>query len=285
MNPDEIQNNLTGLIEGVTDITLYTSMRDYIYALIDYFTEHVLSQNLTLALTISGSLLTLWILFQGFLIVTRRSQENLKSVLFGLGKNYIIILMALGFASNSQFAVRTLTNTLTDGISQIMTGSDKSGSQCLTQASKNITGCKIDRNLTITQGIMGYMSKIDTADSAEIQDKVEKAKWFAGVGSAGPGVVAGVMLIMYRIAMSLFIGFGPLFILCLLFKKTSPLFSKWLYYGLATIFSSVMLAVMADIAMDLTSTVAGTLFTSNKLLSLLWHNNLCSLWLACVLPV
>lgn len=135
----------------------------------------------------------------------------------------------------------------------------------LTQASKNITGCKIDRNLTITQGIMGYMSKIDTADSAEIQDKVEKAKWFAGVGSAGPGVVAGVMLIMYRIAMSLFIGFGPLFILCLLFKKTSPLFSKWLYYGLATIFSSVMLAVMADIAMDLTSTVAGTLFTSNKL--------------------
>ena len=66
------------------------------------------------------------------------------------------------------------------------------------------------------------------------------------------------MLIMFRIAIALFIGFAPIFILCLLFKKIAPLFQKWLYYGLATIFSSVMLGVMADIAMDLVSNIAIT---------------------------
>ncbi|HHX2536300.1 TPA: type IV secretion system protein, partial [Neisseria subflava] len=59
-------------------------------------------------------------------------------------------------------------------------------------------------------------------------------------------------------------GFAPIFILCLLFKKTAPLFQKWLYYGLATIFSGVMLGVMSDIAMDLVSNVGTSLFLSKE---------------------
>ena len=57
--------------------------------------------------------------------------------------------------------------------------------------------------------------------------------------------------------MALFIGFAPIFILCLLFKKTAPLFQKWLYYGLATIFSGVMLGVMTEISMDLVGNLFG----------------------------
>lgn len=270
MNPDLAQN-LKNLLDGVTDILLYSSIRDYIYARIDYLTEHLLSKNLALALMIASSLLTMWIMIQGFLIVTGRSQENLKSVLFGLGKSYIIILVALGFASQNEFAVRTLTQTLADGVAEIMTGKNEVGSACLmhteNKETKMIISCKIDQNLTLTQGIIGFMDKIDTAESDELKNQIVRAKWFSGVGSAGPGVVSGIMLIMYRIAMSLFIGFGPIFILCLLFRKTAPLFQKWLFYGLSTIFSSVMLAVMADIAMDLTTNVAASLFVTDNLLS------------------
>ena len=57
--------------------------------------------------------------------------------------------------------------------------------------------------------------------------------------------------------MTLFVGFAPIFILCLLFKKTAPLFQKWLYYGLATIFSGVMLGVMTEISMDLVGNLFG----------------------------
>nr|WP_283122172.1 type IV secretion system protein [Neisseria subflava] len=45
--------------------------------------------------------------------------------------------------------------------------------------------------------------------------------------------------------------------MCLLFKRTAPLFQKWLYFGLATIFSSVLLGVMAEISMDLVGHLFG----------------------------
>ncbi|MGL4768262.1 MAG: type IV secretion system protein, partial [Formosimonas sp.] len=65
--------------------------------------------------------------------------------------------------------------------------------------------------------------------------------------------------------MAMFIGFGPIFILSLLFKRTAHLFGKWLYYGVATIFSSMVLAVMSDISMDLVENVAGALFVADLL--------------------
>lgn len=211
-----------------------------------------------MALTVIIGLLTVWVMIQGFLIVTGRSQEGIKGFVFNLGKTYFIVAMALGVAAGGKFGVRTLTDTLSDGISQIMTGNSDVGSKCLTQDAQVIIGCKIDMNLTATQSMMGMLDGIDTADSDYLENKISEARWFAGIGTAGPAIVAGTMLIMFRIAIALFIGFAPIFILCLLFKKTAPLFQKWLYYGLATIFSSVMLGVMADIAMDLVSNIAIT---------------------------
>ena len=239
----------------MTDLLLYSGIRDYIYARISFFTEQVLSQNLTLALTIIGGLLTLWVMIQGYLIATGRSQEGLKGFVFSLGKTYFIVAIALGVAAGGSFGVRTLTDTLSDGISQIMTGDSDVGSKCLTQDSQAIVGCKIDQNLTATQAMMSLLNEIDTADDDYLEEKLTEARWFAGVGTAGPAIVAGTLLIMFRIAMALFVGFAPIFILCLLFKKTAPLFQKWLYYGLSTIFSGVMLGVMADISMDLVSNI------------------------------
>ena len=251
-------------ISGVGELAIYTSIRDYIYARIEFLTEHLLSKNLSMALSLVLALLTLWIMVQGYLIATGRSQEGLKGFAFGLGKAYFIVFVALGVASSSNFAIRTLTDTTADTLSEIMRGDNKIGAACLTQSTDSFVGCKIDQNLTVAQSIMGMLSRIDTAGDPNIFTQLNQAKWFAGVGTAGPGVVAGTMLIVFRIAMALFIGFAPIFILCLLFKKTAPLFQKWLYYGLATIFSGVMLGVMSDIALDLVSNVGTSLFLSKE---------------------
>ncbi|WP_277074271.1 type IV secretion system protein [Simonsiella muelleri] len=248
------------------DFALYTSIRNYIYARIEYFMEFALSRNLSLALTIVVSLLTLWIMIQGFLIATGRSQDNLKAFVFNLGKSYFIILLALGVSSTSAFSLRTLTETLTNGVASIMSEEGENINQCIVTTSGSLLGCKIDKNLSTTQAIMGFINQVDTANNPILEEKVEKAKMFAGIGSAGPGIVAGTVLILYRVAMALFVGFAPIFILCLLFKKTAPLFQKWLFFGLATIFSSVLLAVMADISADLIEIIAKSLFVSKTLL-------------------
>ena len=203
------------------------------------------------------ALLTLWVMIQGYLLVTGRSQEGVKGFIFNLGKNYIVITIALGVSIGSNFGVRTLTDTLSNGVSQIMHGNNDFGSECLTEQTAFVTGCKIDLNLKTTQLVLSSLSAIDTADDDHLEDKLSQAKWFAGIGTAGPAIVAGTMLIMYRIAIALFVGFAPIFILCLLFKRTAPLFQKWLYFGLATIFSSVMLGIMSEISMDLIGNVFG----------------------------
>lgn len=140
------------------DLLLYTGIRDYLYARIGYFTEVVLSKNLNLALTMVLALLTLWIMVQGYLIVTGRSQEGLKGFIFNLGKNYVVIAIALGVSLGSSFSVRVLTDNLANGISQVMHGSNDFGSECLTEQTSYITGCKIDLNLKTTQLVLSSLS-------------------------------------------------------------------------------------------------------------------------------
>ena len=278
MNPINSFDYLRDGLKGAADATLYSSIRNYFSARIEYFMEYTLSNNISLALTMVGALFTLWIMVQGYLILTGRSQDSLKTFVFNVGKTYIIILVALGVSSTSEFALRKLTEVTTDGVASLMLGENeeetsKDMSKCLTKATNSVLGCQIDQNLITAQAVMAFINQIDTADNARLADQVEQAKLFAGVGAAGPGIVTGTMLLLYRVAMALFIGFSPFFILCLMFKKTTPYFTKWLNYGLATIFSSVLLAAMAGICTDLVEIIAKRQFASSLIFTVLGINN------------
>ena len=255
------------ILQSAADGALYGSIRNYIAARIELLLEYTLSRNLSLALTMIGALFTLWIMVQGYLILTGRSQENLKAFIFNLGKTYIIILVALGVSSTSEFSLRTLTEVTTDGIASLMTG-NSDVSECTLKSTSSLMGCKIDKSLTVAQASMAFINQIDTADNPNIAAQVERAKLFAGAGAAGPGIVTGTMLIIYRVAMALFVGFAPFFILCLMFKKTTPYFSKWLNYGLATMFSTALLAAMASISTDLVKIIAQSQYKYSKIASI-----------------
>src|SRR3546814_8604498 len=82
--------------------------------------------------------------------------------------------------------------------------------------------------------------------------------WSSDVCSSdrGPAITGGAMLLLNKVAMALFIGLGPMFILCLLFEQTKQLFSKWLFYGIGTMFSLALLSVMVAIALKMVLAVA-----------------------------
>ncbi len=63
------------------------------------------------------------------------------------------------------------------------------------------------------------------------------------------------MLLLYQIAMSLLVGLGPLFILCLLFEQTTSIFQRWLFYGIGTVFSMAVLAAMTGIDTEMVARV------------------------------
>ncbi|KRG67615.1 TrbL/VirB6 plasmid conjugal transfer protein [Stenotrophomonas chelatiphaga] len=57
-------------------------------------------------------------------------------------------------------------------------------------------------------------------------------------------ILKAQLLLSNQVAMALFIGRGPIFILCLFFRATRALFQRRLLYGIGTMFSMVALAGM-----------------------------------------
>ena len=113
------------------------------------------------------------------------------------------------------------------------------------------------------QAAMAFVNQLDTGADPVLEDKKTRASLMTAAGIGGPAIVAGGLLLTLKVAMALFIALGPIFIMCLLFKQTTPLFQKWLYYGLSTMFATAMFAVVSDIAMDLVENTTAALFVSD----------------------
>jgi len=260
--------SLSQLISGLNDLLFFRSIVYYIDARLVNFMEHTLGRVFSIVGAFALVFLTLWIMWYGYQLVTGNSQASAKDFVFKAVKAWIVIVIAFatGAAATMGLSVRTVTTDMTSLISEALSGSDAAAA-CINKDTGNdkygLMGCKIDKNLTRTQAAMAFVSQLDTANDPILEDKKTRASLFAGVGVGGPAIVAGALMLTLKVANSLFICLGPIFIMCLLTKQTAPLFWKWLYYGLSTMFATAMLAVVSDISMDLVENISGALFVSN----------------------
>ena len=256
-------NSINSIFQSLGDYALFRSMVNYVDSRIAYFTESTLAGVLTLVGFFALVLLTLWIMWYGYQLVMGNSQASAKDFVYKAVRAWIIIAFATGLAASMGFSIRTVTTDLSNLVSEAMTGSD-SGSACVTNTgNNNFTGCKIDKNLVRMQAAMAFVNQLDTGADPVLEDKKARASLMTAAGIGGPAIVAGGLLLTLKVAMALFIALGPIFIMCLLFKVTTPLFQKWLYYGLSTMFATAMFAVVSDIAMDLVENTTAALFVSD----------------------
>lgn len=198
-------------------------------------------------------LVTLWILIQGFRILTGRSRDSMMAMVVDMGRIAVIVAAATVMAVGSTDLQTFLgaDGGLGRGINHLITGSDASPAD------------NIDKNLAYTQLAMGAIEAIPVPpDDAAGSNAQSRASLIALLGVAGPPMTAGAMLLMYKVAMALFIGLGPLFILCLVFEQTKSMFHRWLMYGLATLFSLAVLNFMVSIVMELTLKVAEAMWAA-----------------------
>src|SRR3546814_15997258 len=87
------------------------------------------------------------------------------------------------------------------------------------------------------QVALSGIDSLDVGQSEIVNEAKNRNLWFTGIGIAGPAITGGAKLLLNGVAMALFIGLGPMFILCLLFEKTKPLFPKCLFCSIGTMFS------------------------------------------------
>ena len=135
----------------------------------------------------------------------------MAALMTNMARAALIVTVATSMAMFGTKLQNFLTGDVQDQITYIVTGKKSTAEEL------------IDKNLGYMQLALTSVSVLDVAGDVTLDSAKTRAMWFIGLGTGGPAVTAGAMLLLYQIAMSLLIGFGPLFILCLLFEQTKSL--------------------------------------------------------------
>ncbi|KOB41194.1 type IV secretion system protein [Xanthomonas arboricola] len=227
---------LSDFLTNIGNYEFFRLINDYLRDEISIFQWELLQRTTAWVGMVALTVLTLWILIQGYRIVTGQSREAAMGLVVTALRASLIIGLATSMAKGSPQLYWTLTDGISSAITKTVTGDSESPYEA------------IDQNLMLMQMALAGLDQIKTGGDEESEDSKNRARWFTGIGMAGPGVVAGSMLLLNKLAMALVVGFGPLFILCLLFQATKSLFSKWLLYGLGTMFSLSVLTFTVSLA-------------------------------------
>jgi type IV secretion system protein VirB6 len=234
------------MIDGVMQWAFFHAIFDFLDHEVEAFRDNILYGMLSMVGAVAATLLIFWIFWQGYQIMTGRSRDSAMALVTNSLRSVLVVSVAMSVAFGGVDLYQAFTDDMPKGIMQIVTGSNDAPAD------------EIDKSLDQMQlaflGIDGLATKGDLG----LKDDKDRALMLTAVGIAGPSVVGGAMLLLYKIAMALFVGLGPLFILCLLFDQTKQLFSKWLYYGIGTMFSLAVLSFMVAVAMKMVFAVAET---------------------------
>lgn len=241
---------LAGRVQSVGDFIFFRTILQYLRHEVQDLGIAMLARLMQWVGGLALTLMILWIMLQGWRIVTGRSRESMMLLVMNSLRATLILTIATGM---SMFGTRLHSFLLTDVKSEIhwaVTGSHSSPEAA------------IDKSLAWMQVALTSIDALDVAGDPTIDSAKSRALWFTGLGTGGPALMGGMMLLLYEVALALFIGLGPLFILSLLFDQTRPLFSKWLYYGIGTMFSMAVLSAMVSIALDMVVRVSAAFWST-----------------------
>ena len=206
-------------------------------------------------------LMTIWVFVQGLRIVTGQSRDSMMALVITSLKATLIVAAATTFGLGGRDVHDYLTVDMKNAITEVVTGEENITAEDL-----------IDDNLAWMQLGLSSIDALQVVSDPNLHDEKSRAMWMVGFGTAGPAMVGGAMLLMYEVAMALFVGLGPIFILCLLFDATKSLFQRWLLYGIGTMFSLAVLAAMVAIATKTVLAVAEAFWATALIGSLMGSN-------------
>ncbi|HEX7802559.1 MAG TPA: type IV secretion system protein, partial [Pseudoxanthomonas sp.] len=243
-----------GDMEELSEFVFFRALYDFIHSEIDEFAIDLLARTMALVSTAALSVLTLWILIRGYRIVTGQSPQPMMGLVVDTLRTTLILGLACGMSLGGSTLYELLGSDLPNEISRVVTGDAAPINE------------QIDRNLALMQIAVGRIDALDVMGDTTLDAAKGRASWFAGLGTAGPAMSGGSLLLMNQIALALFIGLGPLFVLSLLFEQTKGLFGKWLYFGIGTMFSLAVLSVIVGISLDMVLKVGAAFWTSGVLM-------------------
>ena len=232
-------------LDSVAQWFFFQELFNFLDGEIDTFRRNVIGNLLELVSAVALTLLTIWIFFKGWMIVSGRSRESMMGLVVDSLRATLIVFAASTMAFGATTAYEFISRDLPKGINEMVTGEYEHPAR------------NIDDALTGMQAAMVAIDGIPTLDNSSNKTDKDRAVMLTGLGAAGPSVVGGALMLMYKMAIAMFVAFGPIFILCLLFDSTKSMFNKWLFYGIGTMFSMAVLNFMVTVAMKAVIAVTG----------------------------
>lgn len=185
---------------------------------------------------IALALVTMWVFYQGIRIFMGKGDSMMALVVNASRVAFIVTAaIAMGTASSAMY------DTVGVRLPGVITGYVTNSTDTIEE--------QVDDNLFAMTVALKSIDALNVVTDPDLQGQKERALYMTAIGTAGPAVTAGAMLLFYQAALALFIGLGPFFILCLIFDQTKSLFTRWLMYGIGTMFSMAILSAMVSIAL------------------------------------
>lgn len=241
---------------GLSDYALFRLISGWITTRVEDFGLALMGRSMSLVGGIGLSLVTLWLLFQGYRILSG-AREPMMGVILQGAKFALIFGIATTMAVNNIPLNSFLTKDMDKAIHQLVTGEENES-----------TASSIDKALAVVQVAITAIDGVQLlVPDPELLEEKRNAKFMAAMGSAAPAIAAGTMLLLWKFVIALWIGLGPLFIFALAFPQTKGMFTKWLQYGLGTFFSMAVLSFVSNLLLDLTVRIA-TIMWLTKLVNI-----------------
>ncbi|WP_257945153.1 type IV secretion system protein, partial [Klebsiella pneumoniae] len=159
----------------------FRSILSYPRKRIDEFGIELLGDMMAWVDSIALILMTLWVLIQGFRIVTGRSRDSMMVLVTNMARAALIVSVASSMAMFGSNLQKFLNEDVKGLITHVVTGKDQQPED------------QIDKSLAWMQVALSSIDGIKILNDPGLQADKTRALWFIGMGTGGPAVTAGAM--------------------------------------------------------------------------------------------
>jgi hypothetical protein len=205
--------------------------------LIGTYRELVAGQLGTALGYLSTAIITVWVIIQGFMIISGGSRTPMVSLLFQTIKMVAILTAVAILAGNSPWVAEMVL-----GVQGLITAAIVGEGTDIYQI--------VDMNLAVSQIFNAVIEGMVGGDQSGA-DGNQLTKMAGVIGQTGPAVLVSIMAIMAEISITFAIMLAPLFIFFLLFKQTSGMFVTWAKFLLGTMVSFALLTLLSSVLLDM----------------------------------
>jgi type IV secretion system protein VirB6 len=158
---------------NIGDFVYYGLVYDYLTMKINTFGMNLMASFMTWASALALIMVTLWIMIQGYRMITGQSRESLMAMVANMARIVVIVAAATTMSILGTNLQKLFTTDLSTGINQMFTGSSETAAET------------IDKNLAWTQLALSAIDAVQvTPGDTEMAEQKAHAMLIAGMGTA-----------------------------------------------------------------------------------------------------